>query len=96
MKMIGKVFKALRRVLAIHSEIEKAKQKGKPWYKSKTIWVNLIALIAILASFKGIEITPEEQAQIVAGILAVVNILLRFITHEPVYVSKKLEEETEE
>lgn len=48
------------------------------WFlKSKTLWVNLIALLStwMLDTFS-FPITPEQQIQI----LAVVNIFLRFIT----------------
>ncbi|MDH7596884.1 MAG: hypothetical protein QHG98_03950 [Methanothrix sp.] len=53
----------------------------KPYYMSKTFWVNLIALLAmIIQSVNGFTISPEEQA----AILAVVNIFLRFYTHEEI------------
>ena len=57
------------------------KQYGKKWYKSKTIWVNLIALISLfLADKLNFQINAEEQL----AILTVINIILRFITKEPV------------
>lgn len=46
----------------------------KKWYKSKTLWANLLAIAAVF----GLDITPDETA----AILAVVNILLRLITKE--------------
>ena len=51
---------------------------SKPWYASKTLWVNAIAFAALLLqSFgTGFVIAPEEQA----GILVVLNILLRLVT----------------
>lgn len=51
---------------------------SKPWYTSKTLWVNAIAFVAlVIQSFgTGFVIGPEEQI----GILAVINILLRLIT----------------
>lgn len=51
---------------------------SKPWYTSKTLWVNAIAFAALLLqSFgTGFIIAPEEQA----GILVVLNILLRLVT----------------
>lgn len=50
----------------------------KSWYASKTLWVNAIAFAALLIqSFgTGFVIASEEQA----GILIVLNILLRIIT----------------
>ena len=51
---------------------------SKPWYISKTLWVNAIAFAALLLqSFgTGFVIAPEEQV----GILVVLNILLRLVT----------------
>ena len=51
---------------------------SKPWYTSKTLWVNAIAFVALaLQSFgTGFVIGAEEQL----GILAVVNLLLRIVT----------------
>ena len=50
----------------------------KAWWTSKTLWVNAIAFAALLIqSFgTGFVIAPEEQA----GILVIVNVLLRIIT----------------
>ena len=50
----------------------------KPWYASKTLWVNAIAFVALLVqSFgTGFVIGAEEQV----GILAVLNLVLRLVT----------------
>jgi hypothetical protein len=58
----------------------------KPWYASKTIWANVVAFIATMAAVFGADfgLTPEVQAEIVAAVMAVVNIGLRFITIKPV------------
>ena len=55
---------------------------SKPWYTSKTLWVNAIAFVALVVqSFgTGFVIGAEEQV----GILAVINILLRIITKQPI------------
>ena len=54
---------------------------GKKFYKSKTFWVNTIALAAIVVqSQTGFVIPPEAQA----GIITVLNGLLRFATTEPI------------
>lgn len=53
---------------------------NKKWYKSKTVWVNGIAIVAFIAQTltgKAI-ITPEVQAIILGGI----NLILRTITKE--------------
>jgi hypothetical protein len=63
---------------------------GKHWYASKTIWANVVALIAAVAMSAGLDLglDPETQATIVAGILAIVNVVLRLITREPVKLGK--------
>ena len=53
-------------------------QKG--WFKSKTLWVNAIAFLAILIqSQTGFVIDLEAQG----AILAVINVVLRMVTKEP-------------
>ena len=54
----------------------------KRWYESKTMWANLIGGIVTLAGVGGLELglIPEAQAQFVAGIMVVVNIILRLAT----------------
>lgn len=57
----------------------------KPWFASKTIWVNAVAFIAAITAGLGLDLglTPETQASIVGGILAVINIYLRTVTDTP-------------
>ena len=53
----------------------------KKWYYSKTVWVNVLALIAVIAqAATGKEVlNPEIQATIIT----VVNLVLRAVTkHE--------------
>jgi len=52
---------------------------------SKTLNINgaIVAIIALLAAL-GVEIPPELSATIVAIVMGVVNILLRFLTTEPI------------
>ena len=53
----------------------------KAWWSSKTLWLNLVAGLALVAQSQfGFVIDPEAQA----GILAVVNLALRLVTKEPV------------
>lgn len=58
----------------------------KSWYTSKTIWVNGLAFLAVLASAVGLDLglTPEVQAEIAVGIIAVVNLVLRYFTHSSI------------
>lgn len=53
----------------------------KPIWKSKTLWVNVIALIALAAQLQmGFVISAEAQL----GILAVIDLVLRFATTDPI------------
>ena len=52
----------------------------KQWYKSKTVWANIIAALALFVSVQfGYTVTAEETALI----LAAINLVLRTITKEP-------------
>lgn len=54
---------------------------GKSFLKSKTLWVNLLAFLALVVQgLTGFVISPEMQL----GGLAVVNFLLRLVTRQPV------------
>lgn len=49
-------------------------------WKSKTLWANIAAAIALFIGMQfGYQVTAEEIAVFLAGI----NIILRFITKEP-------------
>ncbi len=53
----------------------------KKFYVSKTIWVNFIALIAVVANEAfGFNISPEIQG----GAITVINVILRAITKEEI------------
>ncbi len=56
--------------------------ESKPFYASKTLWVNLVAVAAALTGAFGIDLglDPETQVTIVGAIMGVVNIILRFTT----------------
>lgn len=52
----------------------------KAWYLSKTLWLNVIAVLALLLQTRfGFVIDPETQT----ALLAVVNVILRAITRQP-------------
>lgn len=53
----------------------------KAWWRSKTLWLNLVAGAALLTQSQ-FGFVLDAQAQ--AAILAVINLALRFITSEPV------------
>ena len=55
----------------------------KPWYASRTIWVNVLALFASVGTMAGVDLGLDEAGQgaIVAGVMAVVNVVLRLRTN---------------
>ena len=51
----------------------------KMWYRSRTLWLNIIAITAMIAQAQyGFLIDAEAQA----AILAILNLILRAITEE--------------
>jgi hypothetical protein len=54
---------------------------GKPFYQSKTFWINVIAMASLAVQCKyGFIISPEEQV----AVLGVINLILRAITKEEI------------
>ena len=61
----------------------------KAWYTSKTLWVNLVGILLLVAQFFGLigpaDIPPEYT---VGGLLAfVVNMILRIISKKKITAS---------
>ena len=57
----------------------------KDWYKSRTLWVNLIGIAnIILRAELGLTLTPEAEVAILVGI----NFALRYITKEEITFKK--------
>ena len=54
--------------------------QAKSWLLSKTIWTNVIAAAATFAGAHHLPISPDEQANVLVGVLALLNIALRFVT----------------
>ncbi len=54
---------------------------AKTWWRSKTIWVNLLMAVAVIGAgaFK-VELPPEA----VVSVEVVVNLILRLITEKPI------------
>lgn len=53
---------------------------NKAWYKSKTLWVNAIAIAAMfIPAHTGIVLDAETQV----GILGFINLILRLVTKDP-------------
>ena len=57
----------------------------KHWYQSLTLIVNGVAIIALVLNAKyGIQLDAETQAVLATGILAIINIILRIKTNQPI------------
>ncbi len=54
----------------------------KPWWTSKTIWTNLLALLGSIVIAIGFD--PGRWAEISTVALAVVNLALRLVTTEEI------------
>lgn len=75
--MFDLIKKAFNLLFAYKSECVAGK---KPW-RSKQIWANAIAIVAaVLSRYAGIELSAEDSLIV----LAMVNVILRMITKEPV------------
>lgn len=59
---------------------------GKKWYLSKTLWVNIIALVVTIAKLMGYDIgIPIDRQEALAGsIVSGVNLFFRLITKQPI------------
>lgn len=55
-------------------------ENTKAWWLSKTIWVNLVALVGSLVMSYGLD--PAKWAEISTVTLAVINLALRMVTKE--------------
>jgi len=56
----------------------------KRWYKSKTVWINVLTLIAMILATVVAWPEMQDMAPQIAYALAIVNVLLRFVTSESV------------
>ena len=69
------------RILIKVKTIKEEIRMTKKWYVSKTVWLNTLATIALVAQSQwGFVLAPELQGYILTG----VNVLLRFITKEKI------------
>jgi len=59
--------------------------ENKIWYTSKVLWINILAIVAIILQGKlGYTVSPEIQV----AILALINIVLRAITKQEIVWGK--------
>ena len=60
---------------------EARKMDNKTWFESKTLWVNLLAMVSVLFLGKsGVDLPTDWQITA----LAVINIILRLVTKKPI------------
>lgn len=64
---------------------------AKPWYQSKTMWANIVAFGATMATIAGVDLGLDAatQAELVAGVMAIVNVVLRAVTTAGVTMTSK-------
>jgi hypothetical protein len=60
----------------------KARMGTKPWWESKTVWINSLTLIVLLLTTLADLDIPADWEKAVLGIVALLNVLLRFITSQ--------------
>jgi hypothetical protein len=56
----------------------------KRWFRSKTVWINLLTLIAMILATIAAWPEMQEIAPQIAYALAIVNVLLRFVSSESI------------
>jgi hypothetical protein len=56
-------------------------EAGKNWYQSKTIWINIAGFVVLMGSAFGLD--NKVAVEIEAVVLAIVNIIVRLYTGEP-------------
>ena len=51
------------------------------WYQSKTVWVNLLGLVVVVGQY--LTKTNMVDPEVVGGVLSVANVVLRFVSTQP-------------
>jgi hypothetical protein len=82
MMNIFTAWKVWRKVGPLLAVVKEARMSGKPFWKSRTIWINAItAAVELSGALTGL--LPPGALQLVTNVL---NIALRLITNQPVTV----------
>jgi hypothetical protein len=80
------VYEEYREYLGLHRDAAQGDDwglEGKSWFHSKTLWANLIGIVAItVQKYTGFLIDAEFQLLL----LAVINIIIRKYTRQPIKV----------
>lgn len=63
---------------------------SKPWYKSKTVWANIIVVAVAIGIYLQSQpgVIPEQYAVYFAAFLGALNIVLRFVSDQPITLTK--------
>jgi uncharacterized membrane protein len=56
----------------------------KPWYESKTLWVNIISLVVVVIGTMAGWQEMKDYAHELLGAVNVLNLVLRLVTYEAV------------
>ena len=63
----------------------------KSIFTSRTFWVNIVSIAALVGASFGVDLPPEVQTEVVSGLLFLINLAnigLRLVTSKAVYVVK--------
>lgn len=61
-------------------------RNAKPWYLSKVLWVNALTMLLTLVGTLQ-DVLPKDWLPYIPAVLAGVNMVLRFLTTQPVSAS---------
>ena len=63
-------------------------QTAKPFWASRTIWANLFMVAGVVLESTGVTdvMTPDTQEIALAAVMGVVNLILRFVTTDPIEI----------
>jgi hypothetical protein len=57
---------------------------AKPWYRSKTVWVNVFTLAIMIIGVIAGSPLAKDYGEYVALVLSIANVVLRFLTTQPI------------
>ena len=62
-------------------------QKSKPWWKSKTVWLGIVASVAGLSGLPIVAVLPPKAAAYVLTASGIAGVVLRTVTKQPISAS---------